>query len=83
MNRTLRNTGIFKTRGIFRAPKNIYYGEFYSEPCVTLAYLKPCIFRIQDIVIILSSIYHEKFYSKPSVTLTYLEPWYIHNSGIF
>ena len=41
MNRALCNTGIFKTRGIFRTLINIYYGEFYSEPRVTPAYLKP------------------------------------------
>ena len=39
--RTLCNTGIFRTRGIFQTLSNIYYGEFYSESCVTLAYLKP------------------------------------------
>ena len=33
-------TGIFRTRGIFRTLSNIYYEEFYSEPCITLAYLK-------------------------------------------
>ena len=38
--RTPCSTGIFETRGIFRTLSNIYYGEFYSEPCVTLAYLK-------------------------------------------
>ena len=37
---SLCNTGILKTRGIFRTLSNIYYGEFYSERCVTLAYLK-------------------------------------------
>ena len=37
---TLCNTGIFRTQGIFRTPPDIYYGEFYSEPCVTLAYLE-------------------------------------------
>ena len=36
--RILCNTGIFRTRGIFRTQSNIFYGEFYSEPCVTLAY---------------------------------------------
>ena len=39
--RTLCDTGIFRTRGIFQTLSNIYYGEFYSESCVTLAYLKP------------------------------------------
>ena len=38
---TLCNTSIFITRGICRTLPHIYYGEFYSEPCVTLAYLKP------------------------------------------
>ena len=38
---TLCNTGIFRTRGIFRTLPNIYYEEFYSEPYVTLAFLKP------------------------------------------
>ena len=38
---TLCNTGIFRTRGIFRTLPSIYYEEFYSEPSVTLAYLKP------------------------------------------
>ena len=37
----LCNTGIFRTQGIFRTLPNVYYEEFYSEPCVTLAYLKP------------------------------------------
>ena len=39
--RTLCNTGKFRTWGIFRTLLNIYYGELYSEPWVTLAYLKP------------------------------------------
>ena len=39
--RTMCNTGIFRTWGIFRTLPNIYYEERYSEPCVTLAYLKP------------------------------------------
>ena len=30
-----------RTRGIFRTLLNIYNGAFCSEPCVTLAYLKP------------------------------------------
>ena len=38
---TLCNTSIFITRGICRTLPHIYYGEFYSGPCVTLAYLKP------------------------------------------
>ena len=36
----LCNTGIFRTQGTFRTMSNIYYGEFYPEPCVTLAYLE-------------------------------------------
>ena len=39
--RTLCNTCIFRTRGIFRTLSNIYDGKFYSQPCVTLAYLEP------------------------------------------
>ena len=38
--RTLCDTGIFRTQGIFQTLPNIYYGVFYSESCVTLAYLK-------------------------------------------
>ena len=38
--RTLCDTGIFRTRAIFQTLSNICYGEFYSESCVTLAYLK-------------------------------------------
>ena len=39
--RTLCNTGIFRTRRIFRTLSNIYDGKFYSQPCVTPAYLEP------------------------------------------
>ena len=39
--RTLCNTGIFRTGGIFRTLSNIYDGKFYSQPCVTPAYLEP------------------------------------------
>ena len=39
--RTLCNTVIFETRGIFRILSNIYYQELYSEPRVTLVHLKP------------------------------------------
>ena len=87
--RTLCDTGIFRTRGIFQTLSNIYYGEFYSESCVTLAYLKPCHIQNQNTVsrisifIILPNIYHEIFYLNSCVTLTYLEPYYIHHSGIF
>ena len=87
--RTLCNTDIFRTRGIFQTLANIYYGKFYSESCVTLAYLKPWHIQNQNTVsrisifIILSNIYHEIFYLNFCVTLTYLEPYYIHHSGIF
>ena len=81
--RTLCDTGILRTRGIFQTLSNIYYGEFYSEWCVTLVYLIPGIFRIKSIFIILSNIYHEIFYLNSCVTLTYLEPYYIHHPGIF
>ena len=40
MIRTLSNTSIFNTRSIFRTLQNLYHGDFYSELCVTLAYLK-------------------------------------------
>ena len=39
--RTLCNTGIFRARGIFRTLSNVYDGKFYSQPCVTPAYLEP------------------------------------------
>ena len=86
--RTPCNTGIFRTRGIFRTLSNNYYGELYSESCVTLAYLKPWHIENQNTVsrinifIILSNIYHEIFYLNSCLTLTYLEPCYIHDSGI-
>ena len=86
--RTLCDTGIFRTQGIFQTLSNIYYGEFYSESCVTLAYLKPWHIQNQNTVsrisifIILSNIYHEIFYLNSCVTLTYLEPYYIHHSGM-
>ena len=36
--RTLCNTGIFRTGGIFRTKSNIYDGKFYSQHCVIPAY---------------------------------------------
>ena len=87
--RALCNTGIFRTSAIFQTKSDIYYGEFYSESCVTLAYLKSWYIQNQNTVsrvsifIILSNIYHEIFYLNSCVTLTYLEPYYIHHSGIF
>ena len=85
----LCNSGIFRTWGIFQTLLNIYCEEFYSESCVTLAYLKPWHIQNQNTVsrisifIILPNIYHEIFYLNSCVTLTYLEPYYIHHSGIF
>ena len=37
-----------KLKTLFRTLSSIYYGEFYSEPCVTLAYLEP--WHIQNII---------------------------------
>ena len=37
----VRNSDMFIIRGIFRTLSNTYCGKFYSEPCITLAYLKP------------------------------------------
>ena len=65
--RTLCDTGIFRTRGILQTLSNIYYGEFYSESCVTLAYLKP--WHIQNQRHILSNISHEIIYLSSSVRL--------------
>ena len=87
--RTLCNTGIFRTWDIFQTVSNICYGEFYSESCMTLAYLKPWYIQNQNTVsrisifIILSNIYQEIFYLNSCVTLTCLEPYYIHHSDIF
>ena len=39
--RTLCNTGILRTRDIFRTQSNIYDGKFYSQYCVIPAYLEP------------------------------------------
>ena len=50
---TLCNTGIFRIQGRFSTLSNIYYEEFYSEPCVTLAYLKP-LFIILEYYLLLS-----------------------------
>ena len=43
---TLCNTGIFRTQGIFRILSNVCDGKFYSQPCVTPAYLEP--WKIQN-----------------------------------
>ena len=81
--RALFNTGIFRTRGIFRTLSNIYYGEFCTESCVTLAYLKP--WHIQNPRHIHNTIKHlswnilfKTFYN-PDIfrTLLYSPLWYI------
>ena len=75
--RTLCNTGIFRTRGIFQTLSNIYYGEFYSESRVTLAYLKYWYIQNQNAVsrisifIILSNLYHEIFHLNSCATLIF------------
>ena len=53
---TLCNTGIFRTRDIFRTLPNVYYEEFYSEICVALAYLKP--WHIQNLRHIYNTVTH-------------------------
>ena len=66
---TLCNTGIFRTQDIFRTPPDIYYGEFYSEPCVTLAYLESKAYSQHCQTSIMKYVY-----SKPCVTLACSEP---------
>ena len=59
----------------------------YLEPCVTLAYSKPChiqnlgIFITQDVFRTLSR--HILIYSKRCVTLAYWDPYYIQNVALF
>ena len=73
---------MFRTRGTFRTLSNIYYGEFYSEPCITLAYLKP--WRIQNprhihnTVIQLSWNILLKTFCNPDIfrTIVYSQLWY-------
>ena len=75
--RTLSNTDIFRTRGIFQILSDIYYGEFYAESCVTLACLKPWYIQNQNAVsrisifIILSNLYHEIFHLNSCATLIF------------
>ena len=77
------NIGILRTRGIFRTQSNIYYGEFYSEPCVAIAYLKP--WHIQNPRHIHNTVKHLswnilfKTLCNPAIfrTLVYSPPWYI------
>ena len=81
--RTLCDTGIFRTQGIFKTLSNIYYGEFYSDLCVTLAHLKH--WHIQNQSHIHNTVKHLswnilfKFLCNPHVFGTY----YIHHSDIF
>ena len=65
--RTLWNTSVFKTWGMFRIMSNIYYGEFYLEPCVTLSCLE--LWHIQNTV---------KYFTQNLV-----EPWHVQNPHIF
>ena len=80
--RTLCKNGIFRSRGIFQTLPNIYYGEFYSGSCVTLAYLKPWYIQnqryIQNTVKHLSWNILFKFLCNLDIfkTLLYLLLWY-------
>ena len=75
-HRTLCNTGIFRTRCIFQTLSNISYREFYSESCVTLAYLKP--WHIQNQKHIHNTVKHLswnisfKFFCNPDIFRTLL-----------
>ena len=80
------NTGIFRTRGIFRT-LNIYDGKFYSQPCVTLVYLQP--WHIQNPKHIQNTAKHVSrniLFKTLCITLTYSEPlvyseiWYFLKS---
>ena len=83
---TLCDTGIFRTWDIFRTPSNIYNGKFYSQPCVTLAYLET--WHIQNPKHIQNTVKHLpqdilfKTLCKPDTfrTLLYSELWYILKS---
>ena len=85
--RTLCNTGIFRTRGIFRTLSNIYDGKFYSQPCVTPAYLEPWHIQnprhIQNTAKHLSRNILFKTLCNPDIfkTLVYSELWYILKSN--
>ena len=80
------NTGIFRTRGIFRTLSNIYDGKFYSQPCVTLAYLEPWNIQnpkhIQNTAKHLSRNILFKTLCNPDIfrNLVYSELWYILKS---
>ena len=72
-------------RGIFQTLSNIYYGEFYSESCLTLPYLKP--WHIQNQRHIHNTVKHLswnilfKFLCNPDIFRTllalYSPLWYI------
>ena len=87
--RTLCNAVIFRTREIFQTLPNIYYGEFYSESCVTFAYLKP--WHIQNQRHIPNAVKHLswnilfKSLCNPDIfrTLLYSPLWYIPKKSIF
>ena len=78
------NTGIFKTRGIFRTLANINDGKFYSQPCVTLVYLEPWYFQNpRHIDNTVKHLGRNILFKTLCITLTYSEPlayselWYI------
>ena len=72
--------GIFRTQGIFRTLSNIYDGKFYSQPCVTPAYLEP--WHIQNTAKHLSRNILFKTLCNPEIfrNLVYSELWYILKS---
>ena len=78
--RTLCNTGIFRTRGIFRTLSNIYDGKFYSQKCVTPAYLER--WHIQNTAKHPSQNILSKTLCNPDIfrNLVYSELWYILKS---
>ena len=77
----------FKTRGTFRILSNIYDGKFYSQPCVTPAYLEPWHIQnprhIQNTAKHLSRNILFKTLCNPDIfkTLVYSELWYILKSN--
>ena len=80
------NTGIFRTRGIFRTLSNVYDGKFYSQPCVTPAYLEPWHIQnprhIQNTAKHLSRNILFKTLCNPDIfrNLVYSQLWYILKS---
>ena len=83
---TLCNIGRIRTRDILRTLPNIYHEQFYSKPCVTLAYLK--LWHIQNPRHFHNTIKHLlwnilfKTLCKPDIfrTLAYSQLWYILKS---